>query len=747
MPTPFSVRPGAAKINLPSGPEVDPVNQLDADEHRRSTERSALRERLDLSPPGEIDETTRSLLARVVLGGLAQPTFLVDTDGYVLDCSDGLLEASGVDRSSLKGVRAWEAPWWRAESGSGETMRFLYEQASDGQVVRALVDLQRHDEHLARTHEISLQPLHDDDGSLVFLLAEAVDVGERLAAERVIDHQTRALDAMNLRYADLVAASPDLLGVHDLAGRYLRANPASQAILGLSPEELIGASPADLVHPDDRIMTSRAFHPAARTYVDGAELTVRLRHADGSYINCHLQLAPKHGPGGEVLELQSRLRDLSPNTDGDDVVRRALHDELTGLPNQGLLLDRLGQALANARRSQQPVAVLMIDLDGFAMVNETIGRQSGDAALRALAERLAGLVRPGDSVARVGGDEFIMVCSNTDGASGAAVVARRILSALDDPVLVNGRPVFLSASVGIATSGGEHEPLELIESADIAMDRAKATGRGQFSVHDPDLDDRIRDADALDFALRRALERDEFRLHYQPEHDLNTGQLVGFEALVRWERVEGELVPPDEFIPAAEASGMIVPIGAWVINEACRQIRIWTALNGSPPPPVWVNLSARQLSEPDLVSQISDALAANGLSPESLCLELTESAMLEDKSTAVEQLTQLRELGLRIGLDDFGTGFSSLTHLTEFPLDVVKIDRSFVDGLGRHGQSETIVAAVISMAHGLGLVVIAEGVETSMQLTELRRLECDQAVGYYFSRPLEPARAGTLLSG
>jgi diguanylate cyclase (GGDEF)-like protein len=474
-----------------------------------------------------------------------------------------------------------------------------------------------------------------------------------------------------------------------------------------------------------------------------------MRRRGGAYLWFESVITPILGRAGEVVQLQSSSRDVTERKrTEDELVRLAFHDELTGLPNRALLLDRIGQALAVTRRTRQNIAVLFIDLDGFKAVNDTIGHYAGDATLVAVAERLTGMVRPGDTLARLGGDEFVMLCTGVDGAAGASVVATRVLHALNQPFTVYGRTIDLSASIGIAVSSGVDDPLRLVEDADTAMYEAKRAGRNRYTVFDPEERNFTLNRLATEFALRRAVDRGELRLHYQPELDLTTREVTGFEALVRWQRDDGTLIPPSEFIPLAEETGLIVPIGRWVIEEACRQIQRWETLGGSLAARlrVWVNLSARQLGEPDLIPTIQAAIHDNRISPASICLEITESALMEDAEAAAAQLDELRGLGISLGVDDFGTGYSSLAYLNRFPLDVLKIDRSFVAGLGSDPESETIVAAIIDLAHALGLVVIAEGVETEQQLLVLRRLECDQAVGFYFSHPLAPDRLDDLIA-
>ena len=358
-------------------------------------------------------------------------------------------------------------------------------------------------------------------------------------------------------------------------------------------------------------------------------------------------------------------------------------------------------------------------------------------ALTKVAERLIAIVRPGDTLARIGGDEFVMLCTGTDGARGASTVARRVLDAFARPFTLDGREVRFGSSIGIATSGGDDEPHDVLDRADTAMYEAKHEGRGRYAIHDEldqSLDLQRHNTEA---ALRQAVANNELRLHYQPELDLESGRIVGFEALIRWQGADGRLIPPSEFIPLAEDSGLIVEIGRWVIYEACRQASRWR-MHRSPdqePVRIWVNLSARQLDDPQLVGYVEDAVARAGITTDEICLEITESALMGDTESATEKLDELRRLGISLGIDDFGTGYSQFEYLHRLPLDVLKIDRYFVSGLGTEADAGVIVSAIIDLAHALGLIVIAEGVETRDQLTVLEELGCDQALGFYFSEP------------
>jgi diguanylate cyclase (GGDEF)-like protein len=428
---------------------------------------------------------------------------------------------------------------------------------------------------------------------------------------------------------------------------------------------------------------------------------------------------------------------------------KAFHDSLTGLPNRALLLDRLQQALDRSSRDRVLRAVLFVDLDNFKVINDSLGHKAGDELLTAVAGRLRACLRPGDTAARLGGDEFVVLLDGVTGVGDANRVAERIAEVLDSPIELGERQVVVGASVGIAlTADHESEPDDVLRNADVAMYEAKKAGKGRNKVYDPDMFAQALRRLDLGNDLRRAIEQGELRLSYQPKVLLGTDTITGVEALVRWEHPERGLILPDEFIPLAEETGAIVPLGWWVLREACRRSREW----GEQYPPalplgVSVNVSGKQFQEADLVQGLAGILQEVGLEPSRLQLEITESVVMADTEYAADMLRGLKGLGVKIAVDDFGTGYSSLSFLRRFPLDELKIDKEFVDGLGRSDQDEAIVRLVIDLSHALGLEAVAEGVETAEQLARLREMGCDQAQGYYFWEPRTGEDAAALLAG
>ena len=424
----------------------------------------------------------------------------------------------------------------------------------------------------------------------------------------------------------------------------------------------------------------------------------------------------------------------------------AHHDELTGLPNRYLLRDRLRQALAHAQRTGEHLSLLLLDLDRFKDVNDALGHPTGDHLLRAAAKRLAGVVRISDTLARLGGDEFAVLQTNVPEAGGTAVLAERLVEAVAAPFTVDGQGIRVAASIGIAVhpdDGADAD--ELVRRADLALYRAKHEGRGRFRFFEPAMDARARSRRQLEQELRRALDAGEFVLHYQPQVELATGRVDGVEALVRWRHPTRGLVPPAEFIPAAEACGLIVPLGAWVLGEACRQVRAWQ--DAGLMLTVAVNLSPVQVRHDGLLEAIDDALDAYHLDGNCLEVELTENLLLDRSEAATDQtLRGLAARGIRLALDDFGTGYSSLGYLKRLPVQRIKIDRSFVRDIGSDPDDEAVVQAIVTMGHTLGKQVVAEGVETQAQLAFLRRLGCDAAQGFLLGRPTEAAQIAPLLA-
>jgi diguanylate cyclase (GGDEF)-like protein len=441
----------------------------------------------------------------------------------------------------------------------------------------------------------------------------------------------------------------------------------------------------------------------------------------------------------EINQFPKRLEQLT---------RQAFRDALTGLPNRALFMDRLTHGLTRARRRHEHVAVLFLDLDRFKVINDTLGHTVGDQLLVEVSNRLGSSLRPGDTVARLGGDEFGLLLEDVADAETAELVALRIEAELAKPLIFEGREVFVTSSIGIALSSERlGTPEEVLRDADLAMYHAKAKGKARHEIFDGTMSAPALDRMDLEMDLRSAITNRDFRLHYQPILRLETGRIVEVEALIRWQHEKRGLLQPDAFIGLTEETGLIVPIGQWVLTEACRQARAWQIeFPRTPALGMSVNLSAKQFQNPKLVEEITDALTMSGLDPACLKLEITESVVMQDVPATLAKLHELKDLGIRLAIDDFGTGYSSLGYLKRFPVDTLKIDRSFVKGLSHEGGDSAIVRAVVTVAKSLNMDVTAEGIETDQQRLELKALGCEFGQGFLFGRPLTPEHLKPLLA-
>ncbi|MET0963534.1 MAG: EAL domain-containing protein [Noviherbaspirillum sp.] len=525
-------------------------------------------------------------------------------------------------------------------------------------------------------------------------------------------------------------------------------NPAFERITGYSAAEAIGRSCKFLQGGDHAQEGLNEIRSALREQRAG-NAVLRNYRKDGTPFWNHLYIAPVADAGGTVTHFVASQYDITETRNYQEALRHlATHDSLTGLPNRALLLDRLRQATAAAQRHGSQVWVVFLDLDRFKVLNDSLGHKAGDTFLKNIADRLSGVLRQTDTVARLGSDEFVLILSEQPGTRLNFLLLDRIAQTVTESMQFGQKEYFLTCSMGVAAYPGDGADADLlIERADMAMFQAKERGRNNFQFYTADMNARVLERLRIDIALRTALEREEFQLHYQPQLDIESGQVVGMEALIRWHHPDMGMVYPDRFIPVAEETGMIVPIGAWVLRTACRQIR---ALHeaGFPAMRVAVNLSARQFGRSDLVASIEAALTEAGIAPRFLEIELTESLIMKDVNQAVDILKDLKRLGVTLSIDDFGTGYSSLAYLKRFPIDILKIDRSFVSDITSDPDDAAIVAAIISLAHNLRLQVIAEGVETREQLGYLRDEGCDQMQGYYFSKPVPyEAFLALMLSG
>lgn len=569
-----------------------------------------------------------------------------------------------------------------------------------------------------------------------------------LLVSRTIAAVRRAEDAIRLRDRALDASVNGVIITDRASGdnRIVYVNPAFEHITGYSGAEALGRNP-DFLLSDDRDQPEFEIIRAALRERRPGHAVLRHYRKDGRMYWSETHVAPVRDEQGAVTHFVSVQNDITEARQYQEALaHQANHDALTGLPNRNLLRDRIAQAAAYAERYGHFVALAYINLDSFKVVNESLGHAAGDRLMQAAGERFGASVESADTVARVGGDEFSLVLHNQTNREFVAAEIGRVLAAFARPFALEGREVYLTCSIGVALFPDDgRDPETLMKNAHSAMHRAREGGPGQYRFYDSEMNARASERLALASRLRRALEGSELTLHYQPQVALRSGAIVGAEALLRWSNPEFGTVPPAKFIPVAEATGLIVPIGDWALREACRQTRSWRDA-GLPEVVVAVNLSTMQFRRGDIAERVAAALDASGLEAARLELEITESAVMHDADAAVGMLRRLKGLGVQLAIDDFGTGYSSLSYLKRFPVRRLKIDQGFVRGLPADSDDAAIVEAVISLGRSLGLEVIAEGVENRAQLEFLTRCGCDQIQGYLFSPPLPAADFARLLA-
>jgi diguanylate cyclase (GGDEF)-like protein/PAS domain S-box-containing protein len=628
---------------------------------------------------------------------------------------------------------------------------------------------------------VRISPLHAPDGTLEGFISVAFDLSDRKQFAALLERRVRqqaaiaelgerALEGMEIEAlkrlaVESAAAHMDLAGAafmeHDEAAGLLR--PA--ATTGLAPHVIdewtmrtdarrpsavVLRTGEPIVVDDWNLPHDYEMPPYAATVPHGSSIVVAVKGRDAAVGTLAAYGRETHAFTAEDLHflqaIANVLSDAIERVRAESAIRfQALHDRTTGLPNRALFLDRLGHALSLGRRRRRDLAVLFLDLDHFKLINDTLGHAAGDDLLQQVAPRLRSAVRPADTVARFGGDEFVLLCEDLDEVH-AADIAKRVLAAFAAPFVLEGQDHYLTTSVGIALTGRPSATAEsLVRDADAAMYRAKDRGRGRYEIFDEDMRHRALARLQLEAELRRAVDRDELELHYQPVISLRSGRIVAVEALARWNHPDRGLLGAPDFIPIAEETGLMVPITRWVLAEAMTQAARWqdeypdvVAVT------VGVNVSSADIARPDFEDVVVGALAASGAAPQSLSLEITESALVDPSEATVEALRRLKAMGVMITLDDFGTGYSSLSHLESFPADTLKIDRTFVSRLQGGIDNAPVARAIVGLGQALGLVVVAEGVETAEQEAGLRELDCRVAQGFRYARPLPAAECGLL---
>jgi diguanylate cyclase (GGDEF)-like protein/PAS domain S-box-containing protein len=617
----------------------------------------------------------------------------------------------------------------RAAGGSAGSVDWLGVPLKRGEVTFGVLAVQSYNESIRFTGA--------DKEVLTF-------VSQHVAA--AIDRK-RAADALReseAKFRTLADTVPCAIFIYQ-GGRLRYANAACAAMTGYEREELDGLSLRDIIQMDFLELARQRAAARLRGEPMLSRYELKLRRKDGSFRWVDFS--------GSVIEFGGQPASLGTAFDitqrksvEEQIKNIAYHDSLTGLPNRLLFYDRLLMAVAQAHRLGQRLAVLFLDLDRFKLINDSLGHSLGDRLLQAVSERLGACVREGDTVARLGGDEFTLLLPGVARAVDVAKIAEKILEALRQPLVLEGRELFVTSSMGISLYPEDgDDPETLVKNADTAMYRAKDQGRDTYQLYTPAMNATALERLALENSLRKALAQNELMVYYQPVLELDSGHVHGVEALLRWRHPEMGLVSPSDFIPLAEITGLILPIGPWVLRTACAQARTWQAV-GHPNLCVSVNISARQFAQGDLAAQVTRVLEETGLQPRYLDLEITESNAMQNADSTVEALRELKALGVRISIDDFGIGYSSLSYLKRLPIDTLKVDQSFVRDITTDPDDATIVTALIAMAHTLKLTVVAEGVESEEQLAFLAARRCDRMQGYLFSHPLPSHECGELLA-
>jgi diguanylate cyclase (GGDEF)-like protein/PAS domain S-box-containing protein len=611
-------------------------------------------------------------------------------------------------------------------------------------------------------HDAMVIDLAPREGAASVLVASGPTVAERpvrevlnalgtqvvLAFERAALTEELVRRQSEARFASLVQHSSDLITVLAPDATIAYQSPAIERVLGWTPEDVIGRRIDDLMEQGEGSRLLRLIADGADAPVASQTLETTLTHKDGTTRQFEVLFTNlTHDPavGGIVLN----SRDVSERKAFErQLAHQAFHDPVTGLPNRALFVERVRHAIARSRREARGLGIVFIDLDDFKIINDSLGHAAGDEVLTQVAQRLALSIRASDTAARFGGDEFAVLLEDIEGVQEAADAAERIMEAIGAPLTAAHKEVGLRCSLGIAIAAedGTADADELIRDADAAMYIAKRDGKGGYRLFEPEMHEGVLQRLELRTDLQRALAEGQLELYYQPVIRLEDGSVSGVEALLRWNHPERGMVGPDQFIPLAEESGLIVPIGRWVLRQGCREGgRLLDGLPGERPATLAINLSLKQLQHSDVVADVRDALEESGLAPERLTLEITESVLMADTDLAVQRLADLKALGVKLALDDFGTGYSSLSYLSKFPVDVLKMDRSFLRD-GASPQATDLANAVVALGTTLSLEVVAEGIELEEQWTTLRDLGCDLGQGFYFAKPMDAARARTFLA-
>jgi diguanylate cyclase (GGDEF)-like protein/PAS domain S-box-containing protein len=578
--------------------------------------------------------------------------------------------------------------------------------------------------------------------TLLVVLRQLLAVREnvRLLADQAV-RQNEA------RFRSLVQHSSDVIIVTRANGTMRFVSPSANRVFGYDPSEMVGRQITTLLHPDDSARAATLFEHAARTPGVTGPVEWRFRQPDGSWLSAEI-LATNLTGDPTVRGIVLNTRDVSERKRLEEqLTHQAFHDPLTGLANRALFRDRVSHALALAQRQSHPITVLFLDLDDFKRVNDSLGHAEGDRLLISAAERFLSCARAADTVARLGGDEFAILIEHAAGPDGRSELLERLATAMSHPFTLSGNQVQVTASIGVATATVGDTADDLLRNADVAMYAAKRRGKGRSETYESRMYADVRHRLEMEAALRAAIDAGELTLHYQPIVQLGTGAIYGVEALVRWEHQTYGHLLPQHFIPLAEETGLIVKLGSWVLDEACRQVQAWRLAFPGSPLSVSVNISSRQLQGPGIADALSDALASSGVDPSAVILEITESVLMQQTDSVLERLQGLKKLGVRLAIDDFGTGYSSLSYLQRFPIDILKIAKPFVEEVALGAERAALARAIIGLSDTLRLQTVAEGIEMAEQRAALIELGCPLGQGHYFARALPAEAVERMLAG
>ncbi|PKN12937.1 MAG: hypothetical protein CVU69_04355 [Deltaproteobacteria bacterium HGW-Deltaproteobacteria-4] len=700
--------------------------------------------KLNESLEQKVAERTRELkqlsdFNRIVLDSIADPISIIDVETFqIIDVNQAFLKEIKLPAEQIIGRTCYDITHHRSSP------------CTPPHDSCPLFETLTHDDHATMLHvhwtlsgekrfvEVLTSPIRDEKGKIVQAVHIQRDITERIETDETLRENQELLRVV-------VEGTFDAIYVKDIEGRYRLFNAAASHLTGKSPEEVYGrddtflfpTEEAKILMDEDRLVMDVGL---TRTFEE------RLTSVDGENLVFMTTKGPLFDVNKNITGIFGVAHDITELKRAEEQIRNlAYTDHLTGLPNRLLLLDRCEQAIATAKRRGAQMALLFFDLDHFKNINDTMGHHAGDLLLKAVSSRILKILRANDTLARLGGDEFVLICSSIDSPQDAGVVAKKILELLQQPFEIEGKNIYSNASIGIVIypEDGEDSSI-LLKHADLAMYAAKAQGRETFNFFSDTLNVKARERAVIEEDLRQALRlSDQLLLHYQPQIEFGSGRIFGMEALCRWLHPVHGFIAPDKFIPVAEQTGLIRQVGYWGLKTACRQCSEWHR-NGFPLS-VAVNVSIGQLQFSDFPEMVQEVLDEAGLPPEYLELEITESMLMHSANKSVELLNRLKEIGVKIAIDDFGTGYSSLSYLNKFSVDKIKIDQSFIREITQRDDAASIVLAIVSIGHSLGLKVIAEGVETQEEEAILLGFSCDEAQGYYYSKPMSALDAGRLI--